>query len=148
MDLNCEEKAGLKVKVSETLDGLSNLVEQLKKSSDEIGAIVIFVGVVRGTRRDEKVLKLEYEAHETLAPKVVEDMLCDIKATYGIIDAVVEHRTGTVSVGEDVMYVLVASKHREEGLRAITEMVERVKREVPIWKKEITEKGAYWVDNP
>jgi len=148
LDHDYEEKVNSKVKVSETLDNLSYLVGQLKKSSDEIGAIVVFVGVVRGTRRDEKVLRLEYEAHETLARRVMKDMLLDVKATYGIIDAVVEHRTGDVPVGEDVMYVLVASKHREEGLRALTEMVERVKHEVPIWKKEITEKGAYWIENP
>lgn len=75
MDHDYKEKVNSKVKVSETLDSLSYLVGQLKKSSDEIGAIVVFVGVVRGTRRDEKVLRLEYEAHETLARRVMKDML-------------------------------------------------------------------------
>jgi len=60
----------------------------------------------------------------------------------------VEHRTGKVEVGEDVMYVLVASKHRKEAFQALTELVDRIKTETPIWKKEITEKGAHWVENP
>jgi len=138
----------LKSTIAKKLDNVESLVGLLKQSSNEIGAIAVFVGVVRGTRRGEKVLRLEYDAHESLAPKVMEKVARDAKDKYGIIDAVVEHRTGTVPVGEDVMYVLVASKHREEGFRALAEIVERVKHEVPIWKKEVTEEGAYWVENP
>ncbi len=138
----------MKARTAKKLDNLESLVGLLKQSSNEIGAIAVFVGVVRGTRRGEKVLGLEYEAHESLAPKMMEKIVRDAKDKHGITDAVVEHRTGTVPVGEDVMYVLVASKHREEGFRALAEIVERVKHEVPIWKKEVTEEGAYWVENP
>jgi molybdopterin synthase catalytic subunit len=137
----------MKVKVSRKLDSLNSLVSQLKKSSDEIGAIAIFIGVVRGTHGEEKVLRLEYEAHKALALKVLKKIVRDLKSRHEIIDVVVEHRIGTVQVGEEVMYVLIASKHREEGFRALTETVERVKHEVPIWKKEVTENGAHWVEN-
>jgi molybdopterin synthase catalytic subunit len=138
----------VKVKVSHKLDNLNSLLEELKNSSDEIGAITVFVGVVRGAREKEKVLRLEYEAHEILAPQTIEKIISELKAKHDIIDAVVEHRVGSVEVGEEVMYVLVASKHRKEGRQALAELVDKVKREVPIWKKEITEKTAYWVENP
>jgi len=138
----------MKVKVSQKLDSLNSLIEELKKSSDEIGAITVFVGVVRGTREKEKVLRLEYEAHETLAPQTTEKIISELKTKYDIIDAIVEHKVGTVQVGEEVMYVLIASKHRKEGRLALAELVDRVKYEVPIWKKEVTEKAAYWVENP
>lgn len=137
----------MKTKVSETLDQLDSLVNELKASSDEIGAIAIFVGTVRGKRGNEKVIRLEYEAHETLAPKAMKNIIEDAKAKYGLSDVIVEHRTGVVNVGEDVMYVLVASKHREEAFKAVVEIVNKVKHEVPIWKKEITEKGSYWIEN-
>lgn len=137
----------MKVKVAQALDDLASLVSQLKKSSNEVGGITVFVGVVRGSRGAEKVLRIEYEAHEILAPKTIEKIIEDIKKKHKIIDAMVEHRVGTVQVGEDVMYALVASKHREEGLQALTELVDRVKHEAPIWKKEITEKASYWVQN-
>lgn len=55
----------MKVKVSPELDPLGSLVNELKKSSDEVGAVTVFVGVVRGSRGREKVDRLEYEAHET-----------------------------------------------------------------------------------
>lgn len=137
----------MKVKVSRELDDFQSLINQLKKSSREIGAIAVFVGIVRGTFRDEKVLMLEYTAHETLATKVLEEILADVKKKYGIIDAVAEHRIGRVKVGEDVMHVLVASKHRKEAFQALTELVDRIKTETPIWEKEITEKGAHWVES-
>jgi molybdopterin synthase catalytic subunit len=138
----------VKVKVSRKLDPLDSLVDELKKSSNEVGAVTIFVGVVRGTREKEKVLRLEYEAHETLAPQTIKTIVEEQKTKHGIIDAIVEHKVGMVLVGEEVMYVLVASKHRKEGRKALAELVDRIKRDAPIWKKEVTEKDAYWVENP
>ena len=136
----------MKVKVSQKLDNLQSLISQLKETSKDIGAIAIFIGTVRGTSGGEKALRLEYDAHEVLAPKVLERTLKDVKKKYKIIDAIAEHRTGKVKVGEDVMCVLVASKHREEGFQAVIELVDRVKNETPIWKKEITAKEAHWVE--
>jgi len=138
----------VKVKVLQKLDPLDSLVEELKKSSNEVGAVTVFVGIVRGTREKEKVLRLEYEAHEALAPQTIKTIVEEQKTKHGIIDAIVEHRVGTVQVGEEVMYVLVASKHRREGRKALAELVDRIKHEVPIWKKEVTEKDTYWVENP
>ena len=135
------------MKISHNLDDIETLIDVLKRITDEVGAIAIFVGVVRGKRNDEKVLRLEYEAYEELASKVAEKIIEDAKTKYGIIDACIQHRIGTVKVGGDVMYVLVASKHRAEAFQALSEIVERIKRELPIWKKEVTEKGSYWVEN-
>ena len=135
------------MKISHNLDDIETLIDVLKRITDEVGAIAIFVGVVRGKRNDEKVLRLEYEAYEELASKVAEKIIEDAKTKYGIIDACIQHRIGTVKVGGDVMYVLVASKHRAEAFQALSEIVERIKRELPIWKKEVTEKGSHWVEN-
>jgi molybdopterin synthase catalytic subunit len=132
----------MKVKVSQKLDNLNTLISEMKKTSKEAGAIAVFVGIVRGTRKDEEVLRLEYEAHETLAPAKMKKIIDELKAKYGIIDAAVQHRTGTAKAGEEVMYALVASKHRKEAFQALEELVDRVKHEVPVWKKEVTEKKS------
>ncbi len=137
----------LKVKISKDLDSINVLINELKKSSNEIGAITVFVGVVRGTRENEKVVKLEYEAYETLAYQIIEKIVYEQKTKHNLIDIIVEHRIGEVQVGEEVMYVLVASKRRKEGRAALAEIVDRIKIEVPIWKKEVTEKNIYWVEN-
>jgi len=70
-----------------------------------------------------------------------------LKGKYGIIDAIVEHRVGVANVGENTVYALVASKHREEGFKSIIELIERLKHEVPIWKKEVTERGSRWIES-
>lgn len=137
----------MKVKISENLDNLSNLLSEIKRASNEIGAVIIFVGSARSIGSDgSRVLRLEYEAYEEAAVKALERIVGDIRAKYGIIDAIVEHKIGEVGVGEDVVYALVASRHREEGFKSIVELIERLKREAPIWKKEVTEKGSYWIE--
>ncbi len=137
----------MKTKVNHKLDSLSDLISEIKKKSDEIGAIIIFIGIVRGKSQEgEQVLRLEYEAHETLAIKVLKNLVKEVISKHNIIDGIAEHRIGQVKVGEDIMYILVASKHRKEGFKALEELVDRIKREVPIWKKEVTEKRSYWVE--
>ncbi|KYH42605.1 MAG: molybdenum cofactor biosynthesis protein MoaE [Candidatus Bathyarchaeota archaeon B63] len=137
----------MRVKVSHDLDSLESLIARLKGETEDAGAIVAFIGAVRGTRGDEKVLRLEYEAHVDLAVEFMEKIIEEAKEKHGIIDAVIQHRLGEAGVGEDVMYVIVASEHRAEAFKAASEIIERVKHEVPIWKKEVTEEGSYWVEN-
>lgn len=139
----------MKAKVSEKLSDLNGLLNEIKRASDDVGAIVIFVGVVRGTGRDGgRVLRLEYEAYEEMAVKSLEKIITDLKSKYGIIDAIVEHKVGSANVGENTVYALVASRHREEGFKSIIELIERLKHEAPIWKKEVTDKGYQWIENP
>jgi molybdopterin synthase catalytic subunit len=108
----------MRVKISEKLDDLNSLLNEIKGSSNEIGAITIFVGAVRSLGKDGgKVLRLEYEAYEEIATKTLEKIISDLKSKYGIIDVIVEHKIGSASIGEDTVYALVASKHREEGLQ-------------------------------
>ncbi|MBS7606795.1 MAG: molybdenum cofactor biosynthesis protein MoaE [Candidatus Bathyarchaeia archaeon] len=136
----------MKVKISDKLDDLNSLLNEIKETSTDIGAIIIFVGSVRGLGRDgERVLRLEYEAYEGVVEKTLEKIISDLKDKYGIIDAIVEHKIGPAHVGEDTVYALVASRHREEGFKSLIELIERLKHEVPIWKREVTEKGSYWI---
>jgi len=133
------------VKVSKELDPLPYLISKLKKSP-EVGSISIFIGVVRGKGEGgERVIKLEYDHHPYLARKVLERIVKEAIEEYGLIDAIAEHRVGEVKAGEEALYVLVASKHREEGFKALKRIVEGIKSKVPIWKKEVTDKGCRWV---
>ncbi len=138
----------MKIKISEKLDDLNSLLDEIKKTSDEIGSVIVFVGSVRGiSNKGEKVLRLEYEAYEEMAVKSLENIIMDLKDKYGIIDVIVEHKVGSAKVGEDTVYALVASKHRKEGFKSLVELIERLKHEVPIWKKEVTESGSSWIEN-
>ena len=137
---------GVRAELRTRLSPIGAVVEELRASSEEVGAILVFLGVVRGVSRGRRVLRLEYEAHPELAPEVLRRLIGEVRERHGILDAVIEHKVGTADVGEPVMCVAVASRHRREGFSALRELVERVKHEAPIWKKEVTEEGAYWVE--
>lgn len=132
---------------------LEKLVEKIKLVPDfrKVGAIAIFIGVVRGeTNKEGKVQKLAIEAYEEKAESVLSEICCDLKRGEGIVDVQIHHFLGEFNVGEDLVYVLVAGSHRRNVFSALTEAVERYKREAPIFKKEylVTQNGkmdAYWV---
>ena len=132
---------------------LSELLKSIKERKDfpRAGAIVTFVGVVRGETFDgENVTRLELQAYEEEANKILGGICEDLKKREGIVDVQIHHFVGEFSVGEDLVYVVVAGAHRENVFGVLREAVERYKSEAPVFKKEhiIDEKGgkeAYWV---
>ena len=133
----------MEVKFSRRLDDLKSLLSRMKRRTDEIGTIMIYVGVVRGSRGEERVLQLGFEADEEEVKRWLSKLVRDVKAKYGVVDVIVQHRSGTVKVGEDIMHVLVASKRRAEAFKALSEIIDRIKNESPIRKREITTGGSY-----
>jgi len=129
---------------------INKILESLKQhpSYHQAGAVASFIGVVRedpirnGTGN---VSHLEYEAYSNIALKNLEKIRQSMLNRPGIIEVSIHHIIDKLSVGEPSLLVVVLGKHRQEVFATLSETVERVKREVPIWKKEFTEKGAYWV---
>lgn len=114
------------------------------------GAVASFVGVVREDpvrESDEKVTRLEYEAYREVALKKMSEIRESMKTRPGVIEVSIHHVIDTLGVGEPSLFVAVLGKHRQDVFPVITETVERVKREVPIWKKEFTGKESYWVSS-
>ena len=131
---------------TDRLPPLEEAVEKLSIRGDT-GCFAIFVGVVRGVSKSgERVVALYYEANEKAAGRVFEELVEEIKRECGIHDALLYHKLGKAYVGDRVMYVAVSARGRAEAFAALRELVDRVKREVPIWKKEITESREYWVE--
>jgi molybdopterin synthase catalytic subunit len=132
---------------------LSELLKSVKSVEDfrRAGAIATFVGVVRGNTLDgENVEGLELQAYEEEANKVLGGICEELKKREGVVDVQIHHFVGEFSVGEDLVYVVVAGAHRENVFGVLREAVERYKSEAPVFKKEhiIDETGAkkaYWV---
>jgi molybdopterin synthase catalytic subunit len=116
----------------------------------EAGAVACFVGVVREdpVRESEaKVVRLEYEAYIEVALKRMQEIRDAIKRRPGVLEVSIHHIIDTLEVGEPSLFVAVLGKHRQDVFPALSETVERVKKEVPIWKKEFTTKESYWLSN-
>jgi len=114
----------------------------------ESGALACFVGVVREDPVGDsgsKVTRLEYEAYHDAALKRMEEIRTEIKKRPGVTEVAIHHIIDALNVGEPSLFVVVLGRHRQEVFPALAETVERVKRDVPIWKKEFTTKDSYWV---
>lgn len=119
-----------------------------KITSEKDGAIVTFAGIVRGSNQGKKVLFLEYEAYPEMARKMMQRIETEIRDTWGITDVAIQHRVGRLNVGETSVLIVVASPHRDDAFAACQYAINRVKKIVPIWKKEIFEDGEVWVESP
>jgi molybdopterin synthase catalytic subunit len=65
---------------------------------------------------------------------------------YPVDDVLIWHRYGELEVGEDTMLVIVSSPHRREAFEACSWVVNEVKKRVPVWKKEVTDEGTFWIE--
>jgi MoaE-MoaD fusion protein len=109
------------------------------------GGVVTFLGTTRNETGGRRVLYLEYEAYEGMAGKMLTRIAEEILDRWGIADVSIAHRFGRLEPGEVSMVVAVASPHRAAAFQACQYIVDRVKQNVPIWKKEVFEDGAAWV---
>jgi molybdopterin synthase catalytic subunit len=117
-------------------------------ASPSDGAIVTFSGIVRGTNQGKKVLFLEYEAYPEMAAKMMERIGQEILDTWGLSSVRMQHRVGRLNVGETSVVIVVAAPHRDDAFAACQYAINRLKRIVPIWKKEVFEDGEVWVEGP
>ena len=132
---------------------LSELLKSIKERADfrRAGAIATFVGVVRGETLDgENVERLELQAYEEEANRVLGGICEELKKREGVVDVQIHHFVGEFGVGEDLVYVVVAGAHRENVFGVLREAVERYKSEAPVFKKEHTidetsTRESYWV---
>ncbi|WP_342305650.1 molybdopterin synthase [Methanolobus sp. ZRKC5] len=127
-----------------TLDSLINKV----RSNADIrlsGGIATFTGIVRRVNDDLETTAIDFEKYEGVADRAIEKICYDLKEKDAIIDVLIHHKTGLIKSGEDIVYIVVAAAHRKELFETLVEALERIKEDVPIWKKEFTIEGDFWV---
>jgi molybdopterin synthase catalytic subunit len=100
-----------------------------------IGGWVEFAGIVRGEEDGARITALEYEAYESMAERVIADLLRGLGTKHGCESAHVIHRVGVIPVGETAIWIGVGSGHRKEALAMVSEFMDELKKEVPIWKR-------------
>jgi molybdopterin synthase catalytic subunit len=110
---------------------------------DAAGAVLVFEGVVRNHGDGvEGVVALEYEAHPTMTEKIVAAIVAETRARIRVRKLAVRHRVGRVELGEPAVVIAVSADHRDEAYRASRTLIDRIKHEAPIWKREIMRDGT------
>ncbi len=112
----------------------------------EDGAVVNFEGVVRNNTHGRRTRYLDYECYEPMAIEVMAELGRDIASRFAIGRIAMVHRLGRMEVGDTSVAIIVTAPHRKPAFEAALEGINRLKRTVPIWKKEYFEDGEVWVE--
>ena len=111
----------------------------------ETGGINMFVGTVRNETNGRRVLRLEFEAYESMAVKEMKDIAAAMSQQWHLQRILIHHRKGILMVGDIPVIIAVAAAHREAAFLACKYAIDTLKKTVPIWKKEVFEDGSHWV---
>ena len=116
-------------------------------SSPRNGAAVLFVGTVRDLNDGRDVTGIDYRAYEPMAERELAAIVVEVAERYRTRDLVVEHRIGTLGLGEASVVVAAAHPHRSEAFDAARAVIEELKRRLPVWKREhYTDGSREWVN--
>ncbi len=147
--LDCEqtgpgEPAGERVWLTREPILAAGILEGLKQGSD--GAVVVFEGIVRDNTRGRQTLFLEYEGYEAMALAQMRALVDEVPGRFAVRAARMAHRLGRLEIGESSVLIAVASAHRGAAFDACRWLIETLKKQIPIWKKEHFVDGAVWAD--
>ncbi|WP_418281551.1 molybdopterin synthase [Halorubrum sp. DTA98] len=128
---------------------LEKLVERIRTDpgSERSGAIATFTGRVRAKDGpdDDRTTHLAFEKYEGVARERMDDISAELTDRDGVFAVRMHHRTGVIEAGEDIVFVVVLAGHRDEAFRTVKDGIDRLKDEVPIFKKETTDAEEFWV---
>ena len=128
---------------------LESLVSEAEQSpmAHRSGAIATFTGRVRRQdgEDDSPTTHLKFEKYEGVAQDRMDTISAELEEREGVFEVLFHHRTGVVADGEDIVFVVVLAGHRREAFRTVEDGIDRLKDEVPLFKKETTEAEEFWV---
>ena len=111
----------------------------------DAGGIATFTGMVRRHSRGKTVVRLEYEAYDGMALRAMGRIADAIEAEVEGSRVAIHHRVGVLSVGDVAVVIAASAPHRAEAFAACRQAIERLKQDVPIWKKEVDADGGEWI---
>lgn len=111
----------------------------------EAGAVNTFIGTVREFTKGKRTLFLEYQAYTAMAEKMLKQIGDEIQERWPGTDTVIAHRVGRLEISDIAVVIAVSTPHRDDAFAASRYAIERIKKMVPIWKKEHWEDGTKWI---
>lgn len=141
------ESASYPIHVLLTRDPIGMSTVPAGFGSDADGAVNVFLGVTRNHHDGRAVLGLEYHCYQAMAQSQLEAVAAAVAKEFSLSQLFVIHRLGRVGIGEVSLVVAAAAHHRQQVLNATLAFIDRLKRDVPIWKREYFADGLVgWVE--
>ena len=132
------------VLVEEAPDVLRPDMLRSRLNTEGCGAVVSFVGLTRETEGEADVLRLEFDAWQDRLTPVLKGLAEQAIHNFGVMAVAMAHRTGSVGPQEPIVAIHVGSPHRKEAFQACEWLIDELKKQAPIWKKEVTSEGETW----
>jgi len=120
-------------------------IAALKASSQRIGGIATFLGCARDFSEGRNVSEISFEAYGSMALAEMNRLRDEAMTRFGLLDARIVHRIGTIEAGGQIVFIAAGAEHRGPAFDACRWMIDELKQRVPIWKKEVSPQGDSWV---
>ena len=122
-------------------------IQLIKEKHSDVGAVNTFIGYVKDYNNKKDVKFLELEVYETMAKRELSKILNRAIKDWDLIDCLIIHRYGKLYVNEKIVLVACFSQHRDDSYSACKNIMDFLKKNAPIWKREIYSKGSAWLKN-
>jgi molybdopterin synthase catalytic subunit len=132
------------VRITKTPIDVDSIVSEV--GDDSAGGTVVFIGTIRNINDGKSVDELEYETYREMGEKKVLEIESEAKARWPVKEIRAVHRYGKLKVGEVSVVVAVSSEHRKEAFEACRYVIDKMKRTLPLWKKERRKGKDVWVE--
>lgn len=136
----------LSASVQEADFDVADLQQQLLQGAWEEGAVATFTGYVRAAGEGQAVSTMELEYYPGMTQRSIDGILQEAAERWPLLAATVVHRVGRLQAGDRIVWVGVASAHREAAFTACEFLMDYLKDRAPFWKKEIGPEGSHWVE--
>lgn len=121
-------------------------IRGLRQDQPGVGAVAAFVGVVRDLNEGEGVASMTLEHYPGMTERALEQIEQRARSRWNLAEILVIHRVGELQPTDQIVLVVVTSRHRGEAFAACEFVMDYLKTEAPFWKKELTPEGSRWVD--
>lgn len=121
-------------------------LDRVRSRSTRIGGIATFLGIARDRSRGRDVDRITFEHYEGMAQKKLREIRERALKDFDILELLIIHRYGEISIGENIVLIVAGAEHRAEAFRACKWAIDELKQITPIWKLERTPEGEVWVE--
>ena len=135
------------IKIQEKKFNLEDEINLIKSQYSNIGAVSTFVGYVRNSNNQQKVISIDLEVYKNMAYKSLEMICLKAQKKWNLIDTLIIHRFGKLSVNEKIVLVATFSNHRNDSFESCNYIMNYLKKDAPFWKKEFYNDNYKWLEN-
>src|SRR5205823_4016049 len=138
--------APVTIRIQDAEFDIAKEIAALTKGHTDIGAVVSFSGICRGSENGEPIAALTLEHYPGMAEAEIKRHADEAMSRWPLTGLTIVHRVGRITPGENIVLVLTASQHRQAAFHAAEFLMDYLKANAPFWKREESQKGASWIE--